>query len=511
MARVCGPLLGFREQDGDVWRLIVLVVHDDATIPAPLSYGEGATRMVSDSPPTLLGEMGGGLRFYGYEFAVPLGASERTIDYGLVGEDRRWSFIVPGRAQQPRVAYASCNGFSSPGEMRKIGERNALWTDLCAQHARTPFHILLMGGDQIYADQVWSAIPELRSFNDLPRHERVSTQASPGLRGALERFYAATYRDRFAQPEVAQALASIPTLMMWDDHDIFDGWGSYSDEEQASPIFQAIFEAARSAFCLFQLQSDPRAVTWPALPGQAAFNALLRIGAFGLLILDLRSERAQSQVMSANAWARVFEALDQQQGLQHLLVMASIPVIHPDTAFIERALDVIPGRQDLEDDLHDQWSSYNHKTERLRLIHRLLDFADATGTRVTLLSGDVHVAALGVVTSDRRPVRQVYANVINQLTSSPIVHPPAPTVVRYFLEQVGKLTQELDRGVRAEMQTFPGTGYRFIGARNWLALEFDDRGRIWANWHIEDEPDVLTKVIHPCEAIDRGASSAPAV
>ncbi|MCB2070589.1 MAG: hypothetical protein KDF67_13685, partial [Ottowia sp.] len=59
--------------------------------------------------------------------------------------------------------------------------------------------------------------------------------------------------------------------------------------------------------------------------------------------------------------------------------------------------------------------------ERLRLIHRLLD-ASASGTRITVLSGDVHVAALGVIESDRRDV-PANANVINQLTSSGIEHP----------------------------------------------------------------------------------------
>jgi hypothetical protein len=285
---------------------------------------------------------------------------------------------------------------------------------------------------------------------------------------------------------------------MWDDHDIFDGWGSYSDEEQASPIFRTIFAAARTCFILFQLQSDPRSPSWPRLAGQPSFNAFLRLGTLGLLVLDLRSERSQRQILSLETWSVVFDALDRAEGLRHLIVMSSIPVVHPDLSFVERGVEILPGRQDIEDDLHDQWVSYLHRTERLRLIHRLLDFAHAKGTRVTILSGDVHVGALGVIESVRRPVQWLHANVINQLTSSAIVHPPPARIVRYFLEQMGDEVKEIDRGISGQMLQFPGTNYRFIASRNWLTVEFDDSDRIWVNWHIEDQREVLTKVVHPC-------------
>ena len=71
--------------------------------------------------------------------------------------------------------------------------------------------------------------------------------------------------------------------------------------------------------------------------------------------------------------------------------------------------------------------------------------------------------------------------------------------MRYFLESVGGRVQELDRDVSGYMLQFPGTNFRFVASRNWLSLEFDDRGRIWANLHVEGRAEPLTKVIHPCE------------
>jgi PhoD related phosphatase len=500
MSTICGPILGFRGQEGDTWRITVLVVHDGGTAPGALIHGQRGRPPGPAVVPSPLGEVGG-VAFFGYEFGIPREDAEHTIEYGFVGEERRWAFAVPGRSQAPRIAYASCNGFSMPGDMRRIADKNALWNDLGVMHASQPFHLLLMGGDQIYADELWDVIPDLRRFNERPRSERVAMVPDPSLPGALERFYVDVYRERFSQPPVAEALASMPSIMMWDDHDIFDGWGSYSDEEQASPVFRTIFSAARTCFALFQLQSDPRAPSWPMLAGQPSFNAFLRLGSLGLLVLDLRSERSQRQVLSLETWSVVFDALDRAEGLRHLLVMSSIPVVHPDLSFVERGVEILPGRQDIEDDLHDQWVSYTHRTERLRLIHRLLDFAHAKGTRVTILSGDVHVAALGVIESVRRPVQWLNANVINQLTSSAIVHPPPARIVRYFLEQMGDEVKEIDRGISAQMLQFPGTNYRFIASRNWLTVEFDESDRIWVNWHVEDQREVLTKVVHPCERV----------
>lgn len=46
------------------------------------------------------------------------------------------------------------------------------------------------------------------------------------------------YCEHFSTPEWAAALASIPFHFSWDDHDIFDGWGSYPDYLQKSAVFQ---------------------------------------------------------------------------------------------------------------------------------------------------------------------------------------------------------------------------------------------------------------------------------
>lgn len=51
---------------------------------------------------------------------------------------------------------------------------------------------------------------------------------------------------------------------------------------------------------------------------------------------------------------------------------------------------------EIEDDLLDHWRSKEHEDERKMLLKKLFDFANSSSTRITIISGDVHVGAVGV-------------------------------------------------------------------------------------------------------------------
>jgi hypothetical protein len=70
MSRICGPILGFRGQEGDVWRVTILVVHDAGTAPGSLAYGERRRPPDSEVAPSPLGEVGGAA-FFGYALGIP--------------------------------------------------------------------------------------------------------------------------------------------------------------------------------------------------------------------------------------------------------------------------------------------------------------------------------------------------------------------------------------------------------------------------------------------------------
>jgi hypothetical protein len=508
-----GPILKFLGCQVNVWgvsALVVTIAGDSEPVLEIIGNGKTTALALEQLPHT-------NSAVWRFDFAISQTNATQNIIFTLDGVHH--SLQVPAAGAQPTLAYASCNGFSDPTLMKKIKEKNALWGRMTRLHegAETirgrkfgPWNLLLLGGDQVYSDSIWVDIPELTTWCELTLQQRLEYNFSSKLRSEVEKFFENLYMTRWSQIDLRIAMGSIPSIMMWDDHDIMDGWGSYPYEQHHCPVYQGIFSVAKKYFKLFQLQmtdAKPPAV----LPDQEGLSAGFRVGGMGLLALDMRSEREPfrpvgskddyipDQVMSAKTWSAIFKWLDAQQDMTQLLIMSSIPVVHPTFGLLEKMLGVLPGAQELEDDLRDHWTSQPHMQERLRLVHRLLRLSAEKACRVTLLSGDVHVAAVGAIESDRNDVPP-NARVVNQLTSSGIVHPPPPAMARYFLEQACQKVEILDRGITATMFEFPATTRRLIGARNFLTLEPDKDGRLWANWWVENEPDPTTKVIHPVQS-----------
>jgi hypothetical protein len=492
MAIHMGPILSFRgwEPKSQTWNISILIVAD--ANPPAFSWRAAGSKKIKRASAERLWSLNG-KTVYRYEAAVPLQANETVFEY--FSDAMTYEVAVPGIGRIPRLAYASCNGFSALKLMKSVNDKNSMWREMASRHAEKPLHLLLLGGDQVYADSMWETVDSMKQWNELVFEE--GNAASFTMQAELEAFYFNLYVERWRQPEVARVLATVPTLMMWDDHDIIDGWGSYPPERQNCPVFGGMWPIARKAFAVFQRHLPADATAGGMAPG-LGFTAGYILPNLAILALDMRSERTHAQVLSPAHWTKVYDWLDSLNELDHLFVMASIPVVYPDFGTVESILGVFPGQQEIEDDLRDHWNSRPHKGERLRLIHRLLAFAENKKIRPTIISGDVHVAAVGVIESTRAGIGNA-TEVVNQLISSAIVHPAPPAMMLFALRQLFSNEEEADRGVMARMIDFPGTPYRFIGKRNFLTLDGDEvaqGNRIWANWYIEGESDPFVKVIH---------------
>lgn len=566
-----GPVLSFRggAAQGE-WRVTALVgLADNEAVPT-LTVGGKAAK----SPAVLLKH--GGLVYLRYDLTQAQGSSERRVEYQIEGVGESWHFTVPGKGYAPRMAYVSCNGFSDPSGIRKlIKSENAVWEDLLCNHdklvrpngfqldkeqlwheSRTHdnglqrFHLLLMGGDQIYFDSIWEDVKPLKEWIGLPREAQLAYKVSATLEKEIEDYYLSLYCTRWAPPartpwgavskalDAAHALARMPTVMMWDDHDIFDGWGSYSTEMQQSQLFQRLFFHARRAFWVFQMQQaaetlpvlalrtdvnvradDPlyAPIKWsqvlkadklalPLLDDQPGFSFAHAVGPMNLLVADLRTERSQRQVLGPSTWSslqRYLEAIPANErkhpsnGCQHLLFMSSVPVVHPKLSLAEAFLDNFGSDHVLDssaDDLKDHWSHDDHEGERKRLIETLLRTAEQKELRATLVSGDVHVAAWGVACRQDVEPNDNWAQ-IQQLTSTAVVHPSLVSVMErlffHVLDSVAKKKQALGINLTAETMLFPGSNRNVMAARNWLAIELDigasnpNGSKLWATWRAE--------------------------
>lgn len=575
-----GPVLSFRGTSSNgKWKVSALI-GIDAAANAPKLVCDGKT-----AKSVVLLEHGG-RQYLRYDLSTKQGDQERRIAYTIAGINEVWHFTVPGKNYAPRMAYVSCNGFSDPSSIRKLikGE-NAVWADLLCNHdklvrpedyrldkeqlwheSRTHdkglqrFHLMLMGGDQIYFDSIWEDLKALKGWIGLPREKQLEFPVPPELDAQIEHYYLSLYAMRWLPSErapwgsgtraldAADAMARTPTVMMWDDHDIFDGWGSYSCEMQNSPLFQRLFHHARRAFWVFQMQhvadqlpvlelrddvrvraNDPlfKKIEWskilkkdplalPMLDQQPGFTFAHAVGPVQLMVADLRTERSHEQVLGPETWTALKSWLRQipkngrehpGTGCQHLLFMSSVPVVHPKLSLAEAFMDNLGSEHVLDssaDDLKDHWTHDDHEGERLRLLETLFATAQEKQLRIAIVSGDVHVAAHGVAYRKDVGPKDNWAQ-IQQFTSTAVVHPSLVSVPErlffHVLDGVARLTQNLDVGTSAEMLIFPQSNRRVLAARNWLALELDigasnaAGSKLWATWRCEGQSHTTNHLI----------------
>jgi phosphodiesterase/alkaline phosphatase D-like protein len=368
------------------------------------------------------------------------------------------------------------------------------------------FHVLLGGGDQIYCDELWHTSRLLTRWAEASHAEMLKARLGDAQRERLVQTFVDHYVRRFEAPPFSEALARIPVVFTWDDHDIFDGFGSYPDDLQACRLFQDVFRAATLTYDAFQLGGTAplhgRSSAAKHRLQKLSFSAGGRI--LDLVLLDLRSERTALQVMSEEQhtdlrdWlAKRCEALGAERQ-RHVVVVSSAPLLYLRFSdWTESATAGLRPFNDLRiaDDMRDQWESAPHQGERSRLAMLLLAHARASCSRVTVLSGDVHVACRGrFVSNDPKHVLPGEPLAfVELLTASGIVHPPPEAWKFACVQALGSDRPiQLSPFVRGEL--LPLGNQQFLRARNWLALAFDafaparPRTRLWAQWRTEKGP-----------------------
>ena len=502
---VLGPILYARPSTVEEWRFEVHVTvagNDDAPpsegpdfeVRNPSNVG------VTVSTPQFVHEFEGHqVRIWGWSVSVARDAVDHPIYYQLNGK-QYGPVAIPRRSTLPRFAFFSCNGFSDPADVHKVQNPVLMWEDLMERHEiglgtdsvddLTGIHLLVGGGDQIYCDALWQKPTLLR----LSGH--AAAQVSPDDRQHILGDYIAWYQKQWGHQAMATAMSCIPAVMTWDDHDIFDGWGSHAEALQSTDLHQAVFEAAKETFSVFQLggQTNPLVTR-----GESHFLQMLHLESeyqtATMILPDLRGNRTRTQVLSEQQWADLTTTLSDFRASEdpresYLLLISGIPVVYRRT----RAEWISAGG--LEDDRRDQWEHGSRRNERTRLIHHLLD-AIGPRDRAAVISGDVHVASRGrIVSSLPGHRRDGVDSVIHQVTSSAIVHPEPK-----FLEWLGFTAASTDSpsvvgsGITTELLEI-SPEEKYVRARNYVLGAFTapvaaapsgpthqaSTGALWLQW-----------------------------
>ncbi|MCQ0988407.1 alkaline phosphatase D family protein [Jiella marina] len=461
-----GPVLFAYGGDGVVNRLRAVVVHaagssapmlsTDTRTAEPRTIFSGFDRVVSL-----------------YEFELPAGGEA----FYRVG-DRRYRVVAPDAAD-PRIAYVSCNGQEEHDLDRPLAERDVMWSRLADENDAKPFSLLLQGGDQLYADDVLLCHPEVERWETLPMEDRGSVPLTPEIKEALRRFYFERYVTTVTRPAFARLAAIVPSIMMWDDHDIIDGWGSHPATHLDSPVGRAIFEAAREMFCIFQLGAAPGEV--PAIVADKTgsnLGTVVRYPGISLISPDLRSERRPERVMAENGWSLFEAAIRETPRGERLFVLSSVPALGPRMSWLEFAMDIFPGVQQFEDDLRDQWQSRTHREEWRRFLAAMAEWQEAGAGELTVLSGEIHLATRG-------EMRLLDGSRMHQLVASGISHPAPHGAYPAVLGLLARVGESPLKGRKIRIKGLPGQRMKYVGERNYLVVQRKS-GQWLAEWELEE-------------------------
>jgi hypothetical protein len=320
---------------------------------------------------------------------------------------------------------------------------------------------LLLLGDQVYADEVSPATAQfIRSRRDV--------NESPGEEVADFEEYTRLYRESWSDPEIRWLLSTVPSVMIFDDHDVHDDWNiswSWVAEMRSKPWWDARITGAFMSYWVYQhignlsppelaeeellrqVQADADAGSrlrevarrWDRESAASRWAFYRDFGDTRLLVVDSRAARVlgddQREMIDEEEWEWLIE--HSLGDFDHLVIASTLPVfmaqgIHQLEAWNEaicagswggapaRFGEWLRRAVDLE-----HWSAFNASFERLcDWLRRVAEGAAAARPPATivLLGGDVHNTSVSWVELGRTSQTRVF-----QVVCSPFRNPLSST------------------------------------------------------------------------------------
>ncbi len=405
-----------------------------------------------------------------------------------------------GEAEPVTITFGSCRA-SAPHEPpftleRTIGPESrgvdALWAVAHRMLDQSPAEwpdLLVMAGDQIYADD---SSPQARERIDALRDD--DSDLDPAIVANFEE-YTWLYREAWQPPLERWLFSVVPSVMIFDDHDMIDDWNiseSWVADIRAEPWWRDHVIGGIASYWIHQhlgnlsperideegmlarllsvedgtevLRSwSEESEKFTPVPGGYQFSYSRQVGDVTLVVIDCRNGRVlepgSRAMVDAGEWRRIVEHCRAAEG--HLVLVTSLPVFVPDglhdlQVWSERICDGAWGSRaarlgerlrrglDLED-----WSAFQRSYDDMTTL--LVELANRPELRtVTVLSGDIHFSYVADV-----PLSGLEGgNRVNQVVSSPLRNaliPPERGVIRFTLTRfAARLGRLLRRSVRAK-------------------------------------------------------------
>jgi len=390
---------------------------------------------------------------------------------------------LPASGAPVRLAFGSCRTPTdhSPGAVARYGPDalRAYALRLSGRRAAAggpagedePTALLLIG-DQVYADELQPRMAaHLAEARRRAPKERAAA-APPDGEVVFYDEYAELYRQTWTDPDVRWLLSTVPSLMLFDDHDVRDDWntsGSWRRDMDASPWWRQRIVSGLGSYWVYQhlgnltaaqRAEDPlfaevrRAAAAGRDAGAEVDAAALRahtepqstlwshehaVGGSRVLMVDARASRdvaddADRSILGGPGGAWLDERLRGDTG--HLIVATTLPFLLPRAVHhlegwnealcagawggrlrgfaerLRRALDL------------EHWAAFRRSFDAVAgaLVQVAAGERGTPPATALLLSGDVHFSYLARARPSRAAGGAAAAGrtVIAQLTSSPL-------------------------------------------------------------------------------------------
>ncbi|MFE1176314.1 alkaline phosphatase D family protein [Streptomyces sp. NPDC058773] len=370
---------------------------------------------------------------------------------------------LPACAQEPlQFAFGSCRWSATPSNAGHdpVGPDalDALAAALAAgAGGRRRPDVLLLLGDQVYADQTSEATARtLAARRDLTE--------PPWKQVADYEEYTYLYYESWLDPEVRWLLSTVPSCMIFDDHDVIDDWNTSSSwlaEMRATPwwrerilgglmsywVHQHLGNLSPAELAADELYARVRSVPdatdlvrefadgADADPARARWSYRRDFGRVRLVMIDTRATRVLDEGNRAmldkteGEWLRQ-AVLDGRDGYDHLLLGSSLPWLLPHLIHAgegwnaalcagergprwARRSERLRQRADLE-----HWAAFPGSFTALTELIAEAGSGDRAPATVCVLSGDVHHAY--VAEPHWRGAGPHPASRVLQLTCSPV-------------------------------------------------------------------------------------------
>ena len=343
----------------------------------------------------------------------------------VLGHQLSRSFRTPDNTTPLSFALYSCHmPFKWRGFRKTVSVSSAIdcFEYLNDFHQRQPFDFAIAAGDQVYTD----GEKNVNIWDFLQRHKKQLLELPEAAqKQVMLSWYNDIYEGYWGFPELQKFHSQVPHYMLWDDHEIMDGWGSLSAEQleckledgfyesaieraENRTLMYRMFDCASEAYFYYQHSHNPDTNVSASMVQDTTtvpdrdwhFDTSHKNAAF--FYMDVRGQKShdeqapnwQNQItLAGNRQITHLEQFLNSNAAQQadvLFIVSPVPFVHW-KAFVMNIGDLING---VQDDVRDEWDHENNAEERDKILDLVFDYAHQHHKKVVILSGDVHSSGL---------------------------------------------------------------------------------------------------------------------